>query len=998
MASIYESPGQQVELTGFQSTSSTPLVQAYDPSGIMLQQSEKDLEALAKFSDTLGGILKKKKEEIKNETIAKGFTKFITGEIVYNADTNEFRQQEALVEKEAANATAIANAAETLPDQKGMSAQIRRTSPALRGLEALGASRAMAQSAGLSYTNYVNQAINEGRSLKDPDTGATIQLTKRMNFTEWDRARKILIGLWGQDTGYNRINPSVMMEYGSSNLAVAMARHNETFGQTLDDNAKEESRLGNLVNAQSNLLTITDSDSAISGLAIIERNDPSPTKERNENFRNALKGTIDKLLVDNQGDKALQILENTRNQIHPSKAGTYGEYFSDLYTELSAKVQQAGADKGKQIYADRLAQLTFEARVFDQKKPAERQVGMDDIAKRARAAGIDEEDVTKLVTGGSTPFEVALLDGLRSGRLIGGKNGITKTRIDQLLASRVIDESVATSAKAIPGVPEGTRTVEGDYKESVPLAEVLVTQWQTAGWGPSGATPAGQQVAAKAVRTAALLQAQAEYAQVVQRRIDANQPVNVSADSEAIAKLAKNYLSDINGPMYWSLGNKTAPNIDKLSDQQPDLNATFQTNLPKDTLNAIINNVTSGIVIPATSVTVPQAMYDAAQLAVNTGGPVPTSIVKIAKAAGAPNVNAFLAQQGVDNNYSPWKPNQAQEQYLMGVRQSNPALAKRLGMDLTPTDRKSVLSQLKALQTRQEMSQQLPLTSGNAFSTLQQAIVYEESRGDYGQYNFGVSRTGPGNPAITNLKVKDVIRGDFAIDGQIVKHFGAYQFNPKTLAAVIKAAGISPDQPFNQATQDKAFQALVVGGALSWRNKLNDYMAGKVPDTTQNLAAAMADLSTEWQGAQKIPDVKLGKMLRDLRLEQTSVVDPKLSTLPGPARTVETGKMLLARGIKMWQHPNFDLDKGYVASGGRVGGHSARSFHYSNQALDLPGSHNTLTQLDATFDYLLKNAEALGISEIYWDRKGYYRDGQMIGGPRSKAIPDHDDHLHVSFN
>ena len=106
MASIYESPGQQVELTGFQSTSSTPLVQAYDPSGIMLQQSEKDLEALAKFSDTLGGILKKKKEEIKNETIAKGFTKFVTGEIVYNADTNEFRQQEALVEKAAANATA----------------------------------------------------------------------------------------------------------------------------------------------------------------------------------------------------------------------------------------------------------------------------------------------------------------------------------------------------------------------------------------------------------------------------------------------------------------------------------------------------------------------------------------------------------------------------------------------------------------------------------------------------------------------------------------------------------------------------------------------------------------------------------------------------------------------------------------------------------------------------------------------------------------------------
>lgn len=997
MASIYESPGQQVALTGFQPTSSTPLVQAYDPSRMMLRQSERDLAALAQFSETLGGVLKKRGEEIKNETIAKGFTKFVTGEVTYNADTNEFRQQEALIEQGAINATATADAVEKLPDQKGMSAEIRRTSPALRGLEAIGAARAMAQAAPLSYTNYVNQAINEGRSLKDPDTGATIQLTKRMTRTEWDRAEKILIGLWGQEKGYNRINPSVMMEYGSNNLAVARARLNETFGQTLDDNAKEEARLGNRVTAQNTLLSITDPDSAASGLAVIERNDPSSTEERNKNFRDVLEGTVDKLLVDNQAATALTILESTSNIPHPSKAGTYGQYFSDTYTKLRDKVQQAGADKTKQILAERLGQFTIEARTYDQLAPAQRQAGLDDLAKRARAAGIAEEDVTKLTTGGSTPLEIALLDGLRSGRLIGGKNGITKARIDQLEASGVIDESVATSAKAIPGVPEGTRTVEGDYKESVPLATVMVTEWQTRGWGPPGTTPINQQKQAETVRNAALLQAQSDYRPVMQRRIDANQPINVSTDSEAIAKLAKGYLNDPKSPMYWS-SNKTAPNIDKLSDQQPDLDATFQTTLPKDTLNSIINNVTSGVVIPTASVNIPQAMYDAAQLAVNTGGPVPTSIVKIAKAAGFPNVNTFLAQQGVDNNYSPWKPNQAQEQYLTGVRQLNPALAKRLGTDLTPTDRRSVLSQLKALQTRQEMSQQLPLTPGNALSTLQQEIIRTESGGDYGQYNFGTARSGPGNPAITNLKVKDVIRGDFTINGQQVIHYGAYQFKPTTLAAVIKAAGISPDQPFNQATQDKAFQALVVGGALPWRAKLNDYMAGKVPDTTQNLAAAMADLSTEWQGAQKIPDVKLGKMLRDLRLEQTSVVDPKISTLPGPTRTVEVGKTLLARGIKMWQHPNFDLDKGYVASGGRVGGHSNRSFHYSNQALDLPRSHNTLTQLDATYDYLLKNATALGISEIYWDRKGYYRDGQMIGGPRSNAIAGHDTHLHVSFN
>ena len=359
-----------------------------------------------------------------------------------------------------------------------------------------------------------------------------------------------------------------------------------------------------------------------------------------------------------------------------------------------------------------------------------------------------------------------------------------------------------------------------------------------------------------------------------------------------------------------------------------------------------------------------------------------------------------MREQAVKAGAPEWKPNQGQEAFLQEVRRVSPAYATRFAdPNLTPTERRNLLNQYRTLQSNiQIQADQSAVPAGTSLSVLQQAIVQKESGGDYGQYNFGVARSGPGNPAITTLKAKDVIRGDFAINGQTVRHFGAYQFKPTTFAAVIKAAGISPDQPFNQATQDKAFQAVVVGGALPWRTKLNDYMAGKVPDTTANLAAAVADMSTEWEGSLGIPPLKLGQMLRNIRLEQTSVVDPKLSTLPGPTRTVEVGKTLLARGIKIWQHPNFDLVKDFVSGSARVGSHSSKSFHNTNQALDLPLSYNTVTKLDATYDYLLKNAKALGISEIYWDRKGYYRDGQMIGGPRSKAIPDHADHLHVSFN
>jgi hypothetical protein len=49
------------------------------------------------------------------------------------------------------------------------------------------------------------------------------------------------------------------------------------------------------------------------------------------------------------------------------------------------------------------------------------------------------------------------------------------------------------------------------------------------------------------------------------------------------------------------------------------------------------------------------------------------------------------------------------------------------------------------------------------------------------------------------------------------------------------------------------------------------------------------------------------------------------------------------------------------------------------------------------YDYLKNNAAALGVTELFWDRKGYYQNGKLIGGPRSNAIPGHDDHLHVAF-
>jgi hypothetical protein len=99
----------------------------------------------------------------------------------------------------------------------------------------------------------------------------------------------------------------------------------------------------------------------------------------------------------------------------------------------------------------------------------------------------------------------------------------------------------------------------------------------------------------------------------------------------------------------------------------------------------------------------------------------------------------------------------------------------------------------------------------------------------------------------------------------------------------------------------------------------------------------------------------------------------------------------------MWQHPNFDLNNGYVQGGARVGGHSSTSHHYNNSALDIPLSHNNQAQLAKTFEYLRRNMAALGIVELFWDAKGYYKGGKSIGGAGSNAIPGHGTHIHVAF-
>lgn len=116
---------------------------------------------------------------------------------------------------------------------------------------------------------------------------------------------------------------------------------------------------------------------------------------------------------------------------------------------------------------------------------------------------------------------------------------------------------------------------------------------------------------------------------------------------------------------------------------------------------------------------------------------------------------------------------------------------------------------------------------------------------------------------------------------------------------------------------------------------------------------------------------------------------PTVETVPSAkTRTVKFAQTLLDSNntiipgvsFKPWQHSQFNIDSGYVETGGqRVMQRSYNSRHHHDEALDYPLSHNSAANLDKLYAYLNANKEKLGIAELLWRSAG------------------HHDHLHVGF-
>lgn len=141
---------------------------------------------------------------------------------------------------------------------------------------------------------------------------------------------------------------------------------------------------------------------------------------------------------------------------------------------------------------------------------------------------------------------------------------------------------------------------------------------------------------------------------------------------------------------------------------------------------------------------------------------------------------------------------------------------------------------------------------------------------------------------------------------------------------------------------------------------------------------------------------------------QTQTLDPTPAVMPGPnpvgqnksgrygsdaPAAVAAGKYAQGLGLRVSENPYFDkVDPVHVAGSDHyrtLGKYQGRPY---GAALDVSGDP---AKLKRYFRWLEANRKKLGLDDEFYTPMGYsYDEGRRVGG---FTIPNHDDHVHVSF-
>jgi len=854
VASIYESPGQQVALTGSQTGVSFQPVQAYDPTRMMLQQSEQDLRAFANFSESLTKFITDKAKEKNQQEMNLGIADILNGELTMKPDQmNAYQQNVKLLEQAADSEIAASNKlAEVDP---GAGETYRQQNRAISGWRAYGQAVGKAQMAASQAESMLESFLRDSKevlTIRQPD-GSIKQFTaaEAENQPELMAAYGVGLQKFMQASGIVGLNPAILVEHLTPTMLRVRAK---VIGERMNEitRARQEAEqeeidisigqniegLGNPESAQQVLTTILSAaNKAFGGRWTIA----------NQFVNKSALGKLEALGVGNP-EKALAILDSYSglllNPQKPELGTVYNRYAEEIEKtrasikgsarELASEEEAEIKDEINSIYntwrsASETGNLAESQRAFDAaeqelSKLAATYPEATEALSRMRQVGrnfnsLTEESVTKAVAGGSIKSRAEL-------QLLAANGYISADTANKLGEQLPEDDSSEMVKTLRPRMEAFVRNeLRGIFRfnnanfdsfkdQTLPLVGALTDELMEVGLSKMLELKA----AGKTTGTAQLqsfLEKQALDALKTERfkPIIQNGKVTLPTPGRNLPSVVP-YSTGPNGRDYSrQIINRLPPVVSAKRD----------------------------VLLDAEKV---QANIDA----LNNGGQPSSDLVTIAKASGL-SVQQVLTQQAQKNGitYTPSSSDKAAKQFQTNSKLDPSAAQILANPRSTASQRIRATARLAEAKRRQQQTS-MTTSSGKTFGAGDYgglAALISSGEGGFNSVNRGTAGDSPQGMNLTSMRIGDVqqlqrrYNETNGREGVFAVGFAQWVSDGQ-LDMAVKAAGLGPNDKMTPENQLKMFWAYVLNS--NKRPALRDYLLGKNND----LLKAHREMALEW--------------------------------------------------------------------------------------------------------------------------------------------------------
>jgi hypothetical protein len=357
MASIYESPGQQVALTGSQTNPSFQPVEAYDQSRMMLRQSEQDLQAFAQFSDLLSRTLvERAKEENENQKNL-GIADIVNGRMAPSAgQLAKYNNEKAILKTANDSTQEIIEQVRT--DNPDLAETMYQEAPAATGWRAYGQAIGKARVAASGLEAYMSDFLAGTDPIIPGPDGVLFAPARSKTRAQLEASWEVGIKQYAQRAGLGNLNPIII---AAELTPIAMRTRSEMLGMQMQQiiatrEANEREDLRGSLPQQAELIA---KDPAAAQKVLFDLNDKLLGLNRGNRQKanietNEMMENLIRTLNDRDPGLAGQVKQNYEaaliNPDNPS-LGTYGQRFpqKELSDLIRTTTNQKDEDYNREI-------------------------------------------------------------------------------------------------------------------------------------------------------------------------------------------------------------------------------------------------------------------------------------------------------------------------------------------------------------------------------------------------------------------------------------------------------------------------------------------------------------------------------------------------------------------------------------------------------------------------------------------------------------------------